>query len=56
MSSSHPRPGWVEQDPEELLETAKACIEVTVENLKKLEGERGDLQGGRGEGEGGRVQ
>ena len=39
VSSHHPRPGWVEQDPEELLQSVKTCIDATVENLKRLDGE-----------------
>ena len=32
-----PHQGWVEQDPKEILNTVKKCIDVTVDNLNKLD-------------------
>lgn len=32
-----PREGWVEQDPIEILESTKECINQTIENLKQLD-------------------
>ncbi len=40
VATSSPRPGWVEQDPAEILESVRTCIDATVDNLRKLDGER----------------
>ena len=41
VATSSPRPGWVEQDPTEILESVRTCIDATVDNLRKLDGEEG---------------
>ena len=38
-----PRQGWAEQDPIQLLETVVECIDVTVDNLKKLDVDPQDI-------------
>ncbi len=40
VATSSPRPGWVEQDPAEILESVRTCIDATVDNLRKLDGEK----------------
>jgi glycerol kinase len=32
-----PREGWVEQDPFEILNATRECIDQTVENLKQMD-------------------
>uniref|UniRef100_A0A224XMQ6 Probable glycerol kinase n=1 Tax=Panstrongylus lignarius TaxID=156445 RepID=A0A224XMQ6_9HEMI len=38
-----PHEGWVEQDPIEILESTKECINQTIENLKKLDIDPDDI-------------
>ncbi|MCL4125198.1 UNVERIFIED_CONTAM: hypothetical protein GTU68_062180, partial [Idotea baltica] len=40
----YPQKGWVEQKPNELLETVHTCIEKTVENMKTLEIDPSDIK------------
>lgn len=39
-----PAEGWVESDPMELLQTVIECVSKTVENLKSLEVDPGDIK------------
>lgn len=43
VKSIHPKEGWVEQNPVEILNAVKKCIEVTIENLIQLEIDPSDI-------------
>lgn len=43
VKSIHPKEGWVEQNPIEILNAVKKCIEVTIENLNQLEIDPSDV-------------
>ena len=36
ISKSHPREGWVEQNPMEILAAVEECLNQTVHNLRQL--------------------
>lgn len=43
IKSHTPQTGWVEQDPEDLINSVITCIEVTVKNLEKLDVDPSDI-------------
>jgi len=43
VTLTFPREGWVEADPQELLQTSLTCIQKTVENLRALEVDEADI-------------
>ncbi len=47
IKSLTPNPGWVEQDPYEILEKTILCIEKAVEQLEGLGYNRSDIKGRR---------
>lgn len=38
-----PKEGWVEQDPDEILQNVIQCIHCTVDNLRKLDIDASDI-------------
>jgi len=40
-----PKPGWVEQDPNEILDKTILCIEKAIEQLTTLGFQKSDIQG-----------
>ncbi|XP_065199681.1 glycerol kinase 3-like [Planococcus citri] len=43
VKSIHPREGWVEQNPMEILHAVKKCMEVTIDNLTQLDIDPSDI-------------
>ncbi|CAL4086780.1 unnamed protein product [Meganyctiphanes norvegica] len=44
VAQLYPKEGWVEQDPDELLNSSLKCIEKTVDNLRSLEIDPADIK------------
>jgi glycerol kinase len=44
---STPNPGWVEQDPNEILEKTILCMEKAMEKLEELGHNKSDIKGRR---------
>ncbi len=40
-----PNPGWVEQDPDEILNKTILCIEKAIKQLEELGYHKSDIQG-----------
>jgi glycerol kinase len=40
-----PKPGWVEQDPNEILDKTILCVEKAIEQLQELGFDKSDIQG-----------
>ena len=45
-----PNPGWVEQDPNEILEKTVLCMETAVKQLEQMGYKRSDIKGREREG------
>lgn len=43
VKSIHPREGWVEQNPLEILHAVKKCMEIAVDNLTQLDIDPSDI-------------
>lgn len=43
VPSIHPKDGWIEQDPQEILKAVRSCMNIAIENLRHLDIDPADI-------------
>lgn len=43
VPSIHPKDGWIEQDPREILQAVHCCMNIAIENLRHLDIDPADI-------------